>query len=60
MHVVDEARLGIIAGPIMRDARPLAVGKDEAGDVDRVGARVLAELGRGAGADIGRQAKLPR
>ena len=51
MHIVDEARFRVVAVPITRDRCLLAIGEDEAGDVDRVGAGVLAEFSGRTGTD---------
>src|SRR6185437_9715527 len=49
--VVDKTRFRIITMLIMRDRRFFAVCEDEAGDIDGIGARMLAELDGSAGAD---------
>ena len=47
------ARAGAV--PALFDGQPGAVGQDESGDVERVGAAVLAELGARTWLFIGRQ-----
>lgn len=51
MDIVDEARFGIVTLPIRGDRRFLAVCEDETGDIERIGAGMLAHRGRRALAD---------
>ena len=45
-HLAQERAFGARRGPILQHRHPAAVGEAKAGDVERVGGRMLAECAR--------------